>query len=619
MASIAHLATIISARTERFDRRIKRSHTVFSRFVRSVTSATGLIGGAGLSFAFVRLGQSVEGFNQEMTSSIAIMGDVGDAMREDMERAAIDAARTTKFSATEAAKSYFFLASAGLDAAQSIKALPAVARFAQAGMFDMALATDLLTDAQSALGLSVDDAVKNYQNMVRVSDVLVKANTLANASVQQFSEALTNKAGAKLKAFGIDVEEGVAVLAAYADQGLKASEAGTAYAIVIRDLTRAAIENKDAFEEAAIAVFDERGEFRNAADIVGDLEEAMKGLSDEMKIVKLLSLGIPTKSVGFTQALLGSSEQIREYEEALRNAAGTTDDVANKQMTQWAKGWNAFTATISGTSRVLQPTIDFFGRFFESIAGDFAGTTDLGRGIRDALGLAQVEAFEEFNKPRVGPAETINEAKARATELADILKSGALEYGAVWNSNFQAWQRAEEEVTALTNAEEVRLQVEKDMADVIRQQVLNTQDLARATREAESEWASMESRAAAIFEATRNPLERLKEGVEEIQELAGAGILADIAGSIAGGIELEERALADAREEFERATRPTRSQRQERIGFGRELDRSIASVRGLQLASRQVQKVEGTHDKDMLDALNGIKSNTGRAVVAVTQ
>ena len=58
--------------------------------------------------------------------------------------------------------------------------------------------------------------------MSRVSDVLVRANTLANATVQQFSTALTSKAGAALKSFNKDVEEGVAVLAAMADQGIKA-------------------------------------------------------------------------------------------------------------------------------------------------------------------------------------------------------------------------------------------------------------------------------------------------------------------------------------------------------------------------------------------------------------
>ena len=89
-------------------------------------------------------------------------------MRSKLEMAAREVAKTTTFSATQAAEAYFFLASAGLDAAQSIEALPRVAKFAQAGNFDLARATDLLTDAQSALGLTIrDDVVKNMENMAR--------------------------------------------------------------------------------------------------------------------------------------------------------------------------------------------------------------------------------------------------------------------------------------------------------------------------------------------------------------------------------------------------------------------------------------------------------------------
>jgi TP901 family phage tail tape measure protein len=272
-------------------------------------------------------------FDGAMQKSVAIMGDVSDALRDDMAKAAREVAKTTTFSAEQAAESYFFLASAGLDAAASIAAMPKVAAFAQAGMFDMARATDLLTDAQSALGLVIrDDAVANMEQMVRLSDVLVKANTLANASVEQFSTALTTKAGAALRALNKDMEEGVAVLAAFADQGIKGEIAGTQFSIVLRDLTTRAIKNKDEFKEFGLEVFDSQGKMRNMADIVGQLESGLDGMSDELQKATLLQLGFSDKSLGALMALMGTSEQIREYEKALRDAAGTTDDIANKQL-----------------------------------------------------------------------------------------------------------------------------------------------------------------------------------------------------------------------------------------------------------------------------------------------
>jgi TP901 family phage tail tape measure protein len=273
-------------------------------------------------------------FNQAMTQSLAIMGDVSDSMQTEMAGAARAMARESTFSAKQAAESFFFLASAGLEAEASVKALPVVAKFAQAGMFDMALATDLLTDAQSALGLTIrDDAIKNMENMVSVSDVLVKANTLANATVQQFSEALTNKAGPAMRASNVALEEGVAVLAAFADQGVKGSEAGTQFGIALRDLQTKAIKNADEFRRMGIAVFDSQNNLNNLGDIVGDLEGALDGMSDKQRKATLLMLGFSDKSVAALQALLGTSEAIKGYEADLRSAGGITKEVADKQLT----------------------------------------------------------------------------------------------------------------------------------------------------------------------------------------------------------------------------------------------------------------------------------------------
>jgi len=272
---------------------------------------------AGATLAVVGIGaasiKAFADFDSAMNQSLAIMGDVSETLRTDMSDAAREVAKTTQFSAEQAAESYFFLASAGLNAEQSIAALPKVASFAQAGMFDMALATDLLTDAQSALGLTSDDTAENMENMARVSDVLVKANTLANASVEQFSTALTTKAGASLKILNKDVEEGVAVLAAFADQGIKGENAGNMLSMVLRDLTTKAISNKDAFDEFGVGVFDADGNMRNMADIIGDLEGALDGMSDETAKATLLQMGFSDRSLVSLQSLVGKCCAIREY------------------------------------------------------------------------------------------------------------------------------------------------------------------------------------------------------------------------------------------------------------------------------------------------------------------
>lgn len=299
----------------------------------SVLKVGALAGGAAIvGFAAVSI-KAFADFDAAMTQSIAIMGEISGPTRKKLEDAAREVAKTTTFSAKEAADSLFFLASAGLDAEASMAAMPVVARFAQAGMFDMALATEYLMDAQSALGLAIkDDAVANMENMIRVSDVLVKANILSNASTEEFAAALTNKTAAALRLVGKDMEEGVAVLAAFAEQGTKGTEAGEKLNIVLRDLQTAAINNAEGFASLNIQVFDANGEMRNIADIIGDLESALSGMSDEQKRATLMMLGFQDRSVSAIATLLGTSQGIRDFEAALRDAGGTTEEIATKQL-----------------------------------------------------------------------------------------------------------------------------------------------------------------------------------------------------------------------------------------------------------------------------------------------
>lgn len=302
----------------------KKIEGVGSKLTKNITLPLLAAGGAVVKFG--------ADFEDAMTKSLAITSGVSDKMRKKMEKTAMEVSEITTSSATEAAEGYFFLASAGLDAAQSIGALPRVAKFAQAGAFGLSKATDLLTDAQSALGLSSKDTEKGLAGLVRVSDVLVKANTLSNASVQQFAESLTNKAAGALRLLGKEVEEGAAVLAVFADKGHKGAAAGESLNIVLRDLQTASIKNKKAFKDAGIAVFDSAGEMRNLADIVEDVEGRLAGMSDEQRKVELGMLGFQDESVAVISSLLGSSKAIRGYEKDLRNAGGTTDRVAKNQL-----------------------------------------------------------------------------------------------------------------------------------------------------------------------------------------------------------------------------------------------------------------------------------------------
>jgi TP901 family phage tail tape measure protein len=313
------------------DKGIKDAETALGKFGKFAAGAAAAATAAVVGIAVASVKEFAK-FDSALNQSIAIMGDVSETMRGEMSDAAREVAKQTTFSAEQAAESFYFLASAGLSAEASIAAMPRVAKFAQAGMFDMARATDLATDAQSALGLTSDNAATNLENMTRVTDVFVKAATLANTSVEQLATAFTVKAGNALKVLGKDVEEGAAVLALFADQGIKGEQAGTLLNNTLFGLSDRAREASAQFEELGIEVFDTDGNMKNLADIAEDFTVALSGMTTEQQVNTIAQLGFNKQARTGLLALIGNADAIREYEGALRDAGGTVDEVANKQL-----------------------------------------------------------------------------------------------------------------------------------------------------------------------------------------------------------------------------------------------------------------------------------------------
>lgn len=343
----------LSSAEKKMDRFGTQMFFLGSRITAGVTvPITGLIG------AVAKFGLD---FDKAMSESVAIMGNVSDDLRAQMEETAKTVSTTTKFSSEEAAKGFYELASAGLDAQTAVGALPVTAKFAQAGVMDLAKATEFLAGAQASMSTGFETSNQKVADMAHIADVLTAANNRALGTVQDFAEALTTKAGAALRQTNKSVEEGVAVLAVYAEQNIKGAAAGQQLWMVIRDLSVQAIKHAKAFHDAGIAVFDEYGNMRNLADIIGDVERATAKMSDAQKTQLMISLGIPARSQAAMKALIGYSDAIRDNEAALKQAAGTTQEVADNQMKALANQAAALAHSFENTA------IDIFKSFIPVI------------------------------------------------------------------------------------------------------------------------------------------------------------------------------------------------------------------------------------------------------------
>ncbi len=341
------------------------------------SSMYGMMGGMAVTGILGASVKAFANFDQAMTESTAIMIGVTGVQKTAMRDLAKTLSKESITSSTELAKAYYYLASAGYDVEQSMKNLPVVEKFAVAGMFDLNKATTLLADSQAALGLKTKDATENQKQLKRISDVLVRGNTLANASVEQLAESLTTKAAAASRLLGKSVEETVAVLAAYADQGMKAADSGEAFSIVTRDLQRAILKQSEAWKKNGLAVYDNQGKMMSYADIIAQLENKFFSLTDMQKRQLSMSLGFQDRSFSALQSLLGTSGKIREFENELKKAGGFADQVANSQLQSFSSQlkitWNNIKSAGGALGEQLAPAIINIGDLAVAATNKFKG------------------------------------------------------------------------------------------------------------------------------------------------------------------------------------------------------------------------------------------------------
>lgn len=270
------------------------------------------------------------GFEASMSQVAATMGITSAAAEFDvLSDAAKEMGETTKFSASQAGEALNYLALAGYDAEKAVNALPTVLNVAAAGGMELAAASDMITDAMSALGLETSQ-------MSDFSDKLAVTAQKSNTSVSQLGEAILTVGGTAKNLAG-GVTEMNTVLGILADNGIKGAEGGTALRNIILSLTAPTSTAAKAIDGLGLSVFDNEGKMRSLQDIIYDLNDALSTMTDADKSQVLSDIfnKVDLKSVN---ALLGTSmERFDELAGYIDNCSGAAADMA-KTMDDNLKG-----------------------------------------------------------------------------------------------------------------------------------------------------------------------------------------------------------------------------------------------------------------------------------------
>ena len=273
-------------------------------------------------------------FDSSMSQVQATMGITKDAMSElngesvntgdALRNLAKQMGSETAFSASECADAMNYLALAGYDTQEIYDTLPTVLNLAAAGGIDLASASDMVTDAMSALGMETSEA----DTMV---DQMAKTASSTNTSVAQLGEGILT-IGATARTVKGGTAELNTALGILANNGIKGAEGGTHLRNVILSLQNPTDKAASQMEALGVSVYDSEGNMRSLNDILGDLNASMDGMTSQEK-ANIISQIFNKTDLSAVNALLGNTgDTWDELQQSIVNSGGAAQQMADTQL-----------------------------------------------------------------------------------------------------------------------------------------------------------------------------------------------------------------------------------------------------------------------------------------------
>jgi TP901 family phage tail tape measure protein len=306
---------------------------------------TGAVAGiAGLATGFGKSITKAAEFEKSMRNVGIQTGQTGDKLKV-MTDLAMEMGKETSFSAQGASDAMLELAKGGLSAAQiQAGALEQTLTLATAGGLELGAAASYMVQGLNTFGLEAREAS-------RVSAALAGAANASTASVEDMGAALS-QVGPGAKIAGLSIEDTAAALAAFTNNGMKGSDAGTSLKTMLTRLVPST-QNANAemqrlgliTDEAGNRFFDAQGNMKSMTEVAGILQEALKGQAAEQKIATLATIFGSDASRAAAILAKEGAEGLAVYMEATSNTTAA-QDLANEATKGYAGALERFKGAV---------------------------------------------------------------------------------------------------------------------------------------------------------------------------------------------------------------------------------------------------------------------------------
>lgn len=280
-----------------------------------VAGAATAIGGMGL--AAVKVGSD---FESAMSKVEAISGASGKELEKLTEKAK-EMGSTTKFSATESANAFEYMAMAGWKTEDMLNGIEGIMNLAAASGEDLAATSDIVTDALTAFGLSAADST-------HFADVLAQASSNANTNVGMMGETFKYVAPVA-GALGYTAEDTALAIGLMANAGIKSSQAGTAMRSMMSRLAKPTKEVQGAMDALGISLTNSDGTMKTLNEVMLDLRQGFAGLSEAEAAQMASSLAGQEAMSGLLAIVNASDDDFNKLQNSIYNCDGAAAKMAD--------------------------------------------------------------------------------------------------------------------------------------------------------------------------------------------------------------------------------------------------------------------------------------------------
>lgn len=259
-------------------------------------------------------------FEEGMSKVSAISGAAGKDL-ESLTSKAKEMGAKTKFSATEAASAFEFMAMAGWKTADMLGGIDGIMNLAAASGEDLALVSDIVTDAITAFGLSASDSG-------HFADVLAAASSNANTNVSMLGESFKYVAPIA-GAMKYSVEDTSLALGLMANASVKGSMAGTSLKTSLANLASPTDSMAGVMEKYGISLTNADGSMKSLKEMIELLREKMGGLDEATQTAAASTLFGKEAMAGMLAIINASEADYQKLAKAVNHADGTAQSMSD--------------------------------------------------------------------------------------------------------------------------------------------------------------------------------------------------------------------------------------------------------------------------------------------------